>query len=32
MKKKGINNKLTEELELAIKNDFVDKFWIGCKG
>ena len=32
MKKKGINNKLTEELELAIKNDFVDKFWIGSKG
>tara|TARA_B100000886_G_scaffold206168_1_gene142470 strand:+ start:519 stop:1451 length:933 start_codon:yes stop_codon:yes gene_type:complete len=32
MKKKGIYNKLTEELELAIKNDFVDKFWIGCKG
>ena len=32
MKKKGINNKLKEELELAIKNDFVDKFWIGCKG
>ena len=32
MKKKGINNKLTEELELAIKNDFVDKFWIGTKG
>ena len=29
---KGIKDKHTEELQLAIKKDYVRKFWIGFKG
>ena len=32
LKKKGINNKFTEELKLSIDNNYVEKFWIGFKG
>ena len=32
LKKKRINNKFTDELELSINNNYVDKFWIGFKG
>ena len=32
LKKKGKYNKYTEELKLSIENDYVEKFWIGCKG
>ena len=28
----GKKDKQTEELKLAIENDLVSKFWIGCKG
>ena len=32
LKKKGINNKFTEELKLSIDNNYVEKFWIGFQG
>jgi len=28
----GRKDKQTEELRLAIDNDLVGKFWVGCKG
>ena len=31
LKKNNINGKIVDELNLAIKKDYVNKFWIGCK-
>ena len=32
LKEKNKKGKHVEELSIAIEKDFVDKFWIGCKG
>jgi len=30
--KEAIRGKQVEELKLAIEQDYVQKFWVGCKG